>query len=327
MGLLYLLNKKESELALIEAKASVRKEFWTSTTQEDDGAAYFPDVRGSKIRDSTLISHLGLTHRIIRVLATCAPGNIKTTLSALPMTRHLKGKTYRVCLTKMGDNVQFTEGELANIIWHAQKEPRVDLDHPGAIVDIVIASAHAYIGLRVWENTDDFQARRAHLLPSSHPSATHPAIARALVNIAGGKRVHDPFCGSGGFLIEGGLAGKRMSGADIEHDMIVRARQNCAAFKIKPELRVADATMWLPRCQGLVADLPYGKSTRPVALNNLVEAFLYRAAQSTSRVVLGAPHELRFPKDWVVRAHATSYVHKSMTKHFYVLEKRIRRGE
>ena len=68
--------------------------------------------------------------------------------------------------------------------------------------------------------------------------------------------------------------------------------------------------------------MPYGKNTKPVALQQLLDAFLIRAAQSTRKIVLGLPQQTSFFEPWVVRSYLTSYVHKSMTKHFYVLERK-----
>jgi tRNA G10 N-methylase Trm11 len=98
-------------------------------------------------------------------------------------------------------------------------------------------------------------------------------------------------------------------------------KTNCAAYSLHPELRVADATGWIPRVGAVIADLPYGKNTAPVALVPFTDALLLRAAQSTRRAVIGSHTALPFPKQWKVRAHLTCYIHKSMTKHFYVLER------
>jgi tRNA (guanine10-N2)-dimethyltransferase len=317
MSLLFILNQKEPELAVAEAKAvAYGWRWWEHKETPAAGTLLLPRqrVRLDRIKRSSP----GLSHRVIKVIAVCAPGNLRTTLSALPWPRLLKRQSYRVRLTS--SDRTYSERALANIIAAAHKGV-VDLEHPKTIVDIVITPEQAYVGLRVWENSEDFQARRAHLLPATHPSMMHPAMARALANISCARTIHDPFCGAGGLLLEAGLAGRQVSGADVSPEMIVRTRRNCAEYGLRPALRVADATDWLPRTQSMVTDLPYGKSTRPVALSHLYEAFLTRAARSTRRAVVGLPTALPAPHGWAVRAHLTSYVHKSMTKHFYVLER------
>jgi tRNA (guanine10-N2)-dimethyltransferase len=304
--MLFILNQRYGDVAVAEAKAAAYGwQWWTHKEQPIDSTLLL------KTRKKPV--HLALTRRAIKVVAQCAPGNLKTTLSAL----RWKLPSYKVILTKQVESKE-QERTLAQVIWDSMKNPCVNLEHPHTIIDIVITSKTAYIGTRIWENTEMFEDRRAHLRPEMHPSSMHPALARALVNIVCAKSMHDPFCGSGGVLIEAGLAHKKISGADIDPDMVTRARKNCAAYKLHPDLRVTDAIMWQPRVQALIADLPYGRNTTPQALAPLLEAFLHRAKQSTTRAIIGVPHEMPMP--WKVRAHFSIYVHKSMTKHFYVVE-------
>jgi tRNA (guanine10-N2)-dimethyltransferase len=313
MALLFVLKQNEPELASAEAKAAVYGWGWWEHKEQAANGLLLIDGKARSF------SHLALTKRIIKVKHSCAPGNLRASLASLSW-KDLSGKSYKVVLTHLSASKE-SERELANIIWRSQQNPVVDVKNPDMTIDIVIAPNSAYIGTRIWENTEEFESRRAHKRPEMHPTSLHPALARALVSIGCATTMHDAFCGSGGILIEAGLAHKKVSGGDIDTDMIARARRNCAAYGVHPELRVADATQWIPRVQAIVSDLPYGRNTTPIALQPLLEAFLHRAAQSTSRAVLGLPSAMPFPKEWKVRAHFTSYVHKSMTKHFYVVER------
>jgi tRNA (guanine10-N2)-dimethyltransferase len=309
MSILFVLKQHHSELAAAEAKAaSFGWGWWTHKT---------PVVEGTLLLDTRRKPrHLGLSRFATKVIADCAPGNLSTTLASIRIP--VRG-SYRVVLTKQVES-KLSERDLARIIWERSKA-KVDLEHPQIVIDIVVTSDRAYIGARVWTNDEDFESRRAHLLPAPHPSAMHPALACALVNLSCATTVHDPFCGAGGVLIEAGLSQRKASGGDISHEMLMRARKNCSRFHLRPELRIADAVQWVPRVQSVIADLPYGRNTRPVALVPLYEAFLARAAQSTARAIIGLPCEFPPPNGWKVRAHFTSYIHKSMTKHFYVLER------
>ncbi len=318
MGVLFVLNQKELPLAIAEAKAFCYGwEFWKHNEVVDENVLHLPieRVRAHKFSDAKL----GLSHKLIKVLAVCSAiqTDIEKTIESIDWKLHIKKNTYRVSLS---GKTNISERDLAKTIWQLAGK-NVDLSNPQTTIEIVITKKYAYIGLCVWTQEDYFSKRRAHLLPANHPSMMHPQIARAMAHFACAKKIHDSFCGAGGFLIEANLAGIHASGSDIEPSMLKRARINCASFGIRPSLRIADAIMWQPRVQAIVTDLPYGKSTRPVALQHLFEAFLLRASQSTSRVIIGMPSALTVPKGWTARMHMTSYVHKSMTKHFYVLEK------
>lgn len=309
MGLLFLVKQHAPELAAAEAKAAVHGwGWWAHDEPLLDGAIFFPQARKAR-------TNLGLTRRIVKVILACNPADLPDVLEEIAWGKYLRG-TYRVSLTGKGHS----ERELATLVWRSA-QGTVDLRHPDTVIDIVIAGGMAFVGTRAWESSEDFEARRTHLLPAPHPSGMHPAIARALANLACARRIHDPMCGAGGILIEAGLGGMRASGADIEPSMVARARSNCAHFGLRPDLRIADAVQWMPRAGAVIADLPFGKSTRPKDAQALLEAVLARAGRSTSRAVIGAQQQLHVPSTWRRRAHFSLYVHRGMTRHFLVLER------
>jgi tRNA (guanine10-N2)-dimethyltransferase len=313
MALLFILKQNMPELALAEAKAAVHGwGFWRTRERIEDGTAFFPGAR--KVPE-----HLALTRRIVRVHASCSARSLARTLAAMQWQRILRKRPYRITLTRCAP-CSASERELAHIIWKAQAAPNVDLQHPQITIDIVTTRKRAYVGVRAWEEHERFEDRRAHLWPAPHPSAVHPTTARALANIACSGRIDDPFCGAGGILIEAGIARMRTTGGDIDNDMLARARRNLEKFGVRATLRHADATVDLPRTQAIVTDLPYGKSTRGDS-GKLIRAFLSRARTATRRVVVGLPAPLSRRGGWAVRAHVSLYVHKNMTRHFYVLER------
>lgn len=310
MVLLFLLKGPHFDLAASEAKAAVFGwGWWKDKTAHAEGTILLDSRRAPQ--------HLSLSRFATKVIMDCAPGDLKRRLAAARIP--VKGSFKIVLTDQIGTGT--AERELATIIWSRLPQPKVDLQRPDTVIDIVITAKRAYVGVRIWTNAEDFESRRTHLLPAMHPSGMHPSIARALVNLSCAKSIHDPFCGAGGLLIEAGLSHRKASGADIDPAMVVRARKNAAGLRLHPELRVADAMMWVPRCQAIIADLPYGRNTRPAALIPLLEASLHRASLSTKRAIIGLPAQLPMPGGWTVRAHFEIYVHKSMTRHFYVLEK------
>ncbi len=312
MPLLFVLKQHLLDLAASEAKAAVYGwGWWRYTRNVHDGTLFFPRSRKTP-------GELALTRIVTRVIETCRPERLPEVLKEMPWRRILRERTFKTILTRRVPS-RVTTRAIATAI--ARSGVRVNLLQPDVLVDVIVTRRVAYIGLRAREYQGDFAERRAHLLPAPHPTGMHPATARALLSLVAAKTIHDPFCGAGGILIEAGLAGIRVSGGDIKEEMIRRARQNCSAYGLHPELKVADATAWVPRCQAIVTDLPYGKGTRPVDLNALVTAFLDRASTSTRRVVIGLPRELPPVRSWAVRKHFRERVHRSLTRHFFVLER------
>jgi len=95
-----------------------------------------------------------------------------------------------------------------------------------------------------------------------HPGVMMPRMARALVNIActnEGDVVLDPFCGTGGILIEAELLGMRTIGSDFDPFMIGGSRMNAK----ETSFLLGDATSLPFRDQSVdsvVTDFPYGQS-------------------------------------------------------------------
>ncbi len=318
MALLFLLNGKEPLLAAAEAAAALHpRDWWHHVPPANDGFAFFPAARKAP-------AGLGLTHRVVLTAFAVQNGREDALLAAIdrtPWARIIRGRRFRVRLERIGIAGGVSERECAARIIARVPDAHVDLHNPEITIDIVRSRERSFGGVRVWENTETWRARRVHLWARPHPTGLDPTVARALVRLAGARRIHDPCCGAGGLLIEAGLLGLRASGADIEPAMLARARENTTPFRLRPELRVADATRWIPRVGAIVTDLPYGRGTRPVEVEGFVRALLARAGRSTRRAVLGASAPLPAVPGWVVRARFTSYVHKSLTRHFTVLER------
>ncbi len=168
--------------------------------------------------------------------------------------------------------------------------------------------------------------------PFFQPGSTDPQLARALVNLAGagpGRRLVDPMCGTGGFLVEAGLVGASVVGVDARERMARGAADNLSEYADGPaETLVGDATR-LPlaadAADGVVFDAPYGRQSaiRGGDLQALVGDALEEARRVAPRaVVVGdrswveAAREAGWRVDTVLRRR----VHRSLTRHVLVLE-------
>lgn len=177
----------------------------------------------------------------------------------------------------------------------------------------------------------ELMARRSHLLPAGHPTSLHPKLARALVNLTGaaeGEVILDPFCGSGGLLIEAGLMGMKIIGYDIDEIMLRRARINFDFFKIKGfELERKDATTITEHFDFIVTDLPYGKSSK-VSEKDLESLYLkfFKVLEKIKpkRAVVGLPDFVDYKKllketNLKIKKEFSWYLHKSLTKKIIVI--------
>ena len=133
------------------------------------------------------------------------------------------------------NKIKISEKALAGYIWRSLENPKVNLENPKTLVQLFITKNRAYCGVLIYENREDFESRKAHLRPFPHPSSLHPKVARALVNLAGAKEneiLLDPFCGTGGLLIEAGLMKIKVIGYDISKMMADGCIENLKNGKI-----------------------------------------------------------------------------------------------
>ena len=103
------------------------------------------------------------------------------------------------------------------------------LDKPDLEIKVIV-SEKIYFGINVGNiDRKSFETRVPQNRPFFSPVSLHPKIARALVNLAhlsAGDILLDPFCGTGGIMIEAGLIGMEIVGCDIDENMVNGCKNN-----------------------------------------------------------------------------------------------------
>lgn len=138
--------------------------------------------------------------------------------------------------------------------------------------DFIVRAYHAddwYIAIEVFSgNMKEFQGRRAPMRPFFSPISIHPRHARFMVNAtrtSPGETILDPFCGTGGILIEAGLTGRKVVGNDWSLQMSTGARLNLKYFGIRDYHVSNEDFLKMELDQEVAAiatDLPYGRNSR-----------------------------------------------------------------
>jgi tRNA (guanine10-N2)-dimethyltransferase len=224
--------------------------------------------------------------------------------------------------------------ELEREIGKVWADREVNLTNPTNELRIVIYKSVAYLALKITSiDRSQFERRRVQFRPYFSPISIHPRIARALVNLTQIKkreRLLDPFCGTGGFLIEGGLIGARVFGSDIQAKMAEGCKRNLEWYGIHQyKIECKDIGEINYRNMDAVAtDFPYGRASKSVG----AKLFLYkRAFQSIEQTlkkggiaVTGLPDKdsVELGKQYLklVGVHPY-YVHRSLTRYFAVWKK------
>ncbi len=211
------------------------------------------------------------------------------------------------------------------------RETSVSLKNPDTRITLLRAGDRIAVTTLLWENEERFFDRRAHLRPRNHPTGLNPKLARAMVNLAGPaarvETVLDPFCGAGGILLEGALAGRQMTGMDIDERQIARAEENLTHYHAAATLTVGDATACdrLGAFDALVTDLPLGKNAKLQDPRNTFSGFFEAATMVTDVLVVAidASFDLAtcFGEFWEEEARFDWYLHKGMVKRVFLLGK------
>jgi len=236
-------------------------------------------------------SRLGLSHAAFQFLFACRANELEKKFS---QARWHSAKTFKIFVHHAGPD---TLARVSKRVAEKLPDAKASMQHPETEFHFFFLKDLVVAGKLLWENTEDFEARKVHRWPAPHPTGTHPQLARAMVNLTGAtKSIIDPFCGAGGTLIEAGLMGLKAIGSDIEPELLVKAAKNLEGYGVKNyRLAVRDARQLAGKIPHIVADLPYGRNTPPKGLKELYVAFLTRLKTVlTKRAVLGFPSTINY---------------------------------
>ena len=289
-----------------------------------------PQVAVIETDSPSLAGRLSLTRYVLAYLGECEADlpSFTSLLRELELTPSSPFSA-RVRIVA-GSSMTLAVPELEKIMGSAIRG-RVRLVDPAVEFRAVFSADRCYIGLVLYRTEPrEFSQRRPGSRLFFHPGVMMPRMARALVNISlvrEGEPLLDPFCGTGGIVLEAALAGARGIGCDIDRVMAAGSRKNVPAG----DFLVAD-TSTLPfgdSCiPAVVTDLPYGQSVSVGASS--LEALYHDALHEIRRVLVPGrravvvTHRDIDPLADGLFSIVGSYrqrVHRSLTRRILVLRK------
>lgn len=206
----------------------------------------------------------------------------------------------------------------------------VSLEHPSHEFRAIFTGNHCYIGKVICTiDRGSFDKRNPGKRTFFHPGVMMPRMARTIVNISKvmqGDRFLDPFCGTGGILIEAGMVGARTFGGDMDMFMVEGTRRNMP----DSGLFLADAGN-LPiktnSVEAVATDLPYGQSSSIMAdglealYSHSIEE-IRRVLKPGRRAVIVTHRDIRDIATQVmdICEFHEQRVHKSLTRRIMVLK-------
>lgn len=275
---------------------------------------------------------LAMTQVVSEYLGECEPGvpAFRELLRELAIVTHepFAGRVKKVhsgCQKKNPCSQREFETLIGTMI-----DGPVALDAPMAEYRAVLSEDRCYFGKVLFRiDRGAYDKRNPGKRFFFHPGVMMPRMARTLINIScsrPGDRVLDPFCGTGGMLIEAEMLGMQTVGSDFDPMMVHGSFQNVH----NTDLMLADATH-LPlessSVDAVVSDLPYGQSVcikKTDTMSNLYADCIkeiHRVLKSGHRAVIVTHKDISdlvAPCMKILQRHEQR-VHKSLTRRILVL--------
>ncbi len=215
---------------------------------------------------------------------------------------------------------------------------KVDLERPEETYRVIVSKYGLWFGLHAFDSLRKIVRKRtARDRPFFHPSSMNPILQRTLVNLAAlkeGQWLLDPFCGTGGALLEAARLGFRSIGIEIDRRIIWGAIRNLKSddeTKSLTNLIFGDAKhlgFRFGAVSAIVTDPPYGTaaSTQGYNLSDLLIEFFTEIKcilLPKSRVVISIPSTVEFEEKAATILNASyktfyQYVHRSLTRKILV---------
>ncbi len=252
--------------------------------------------------------------------------------------------TFKLQTKRTGSKATVTK-EMLNeikreIIENISKEFRVNLTHPDIEFFLFYGKEIIVTKKELDIDRSSFENRKPQFRPFFAPISLHPRLARCLVNLGVTKEhglILDPFCGTGGILVEAGLMGYSVVGADIEEAMVKGVKTNLRHFNINDFTIIHADIDELPsklssifKIDTIVTEPPYGRATTTsgVTLERLMKRsfeVFWEILPKKGRLVISLPDVkfISYAKNYFIKLEEFRIrIHKSLTKYIFVLERK-----
>ncbi len=212
-------------------------------------------------------TRLAMAHSVMEYLGEC-PADVKSFLELLKdLSISARGpfvaRAKKIEGAEMVETTTYLERAMGSAI-----SGTVSLENPSDVFMAVCSGDRCFIG-HLLRSIDrgSFDARNPGKRAFFHPGVMMPRFARSIVNmslITPGGQFLDPFCGTGGVLIEAAMVGAFATGSDMDAFMIRGARKNIPGTGLlhadAAHLPLKDKSI-----DAVATDLPYGQSSSIMA--------------------------------------------------------------
>jgi len=246
---------------------------------------------------------------------------------------------FKVKKSRIKEKLAYDERVLAGPIWKSFSNPIVSIDDYKVEFNpmFIEGSESILFCKKFYENEKDYKRRMPTLRPVKMPYTLKSDMARACVNLLGidDGVILDPFCGTGGILLEAYDMGFSVIGNDINVYDLYNMRENFDYFY--PDAyesgnvmtTLCDSqTQFLDEnsIDGIVSDIPYGKCSRKLGddlYNRYLEASQKYLKKDARMIIVYAnfsDFSVLADKYFEIEHKIEEFINKSMTRYILVLK-------
>ncbi len=344
MKLLCVQSQEHPELPLAELKAVMECEnIDAEINSVTEGLVILENISHDKIYEyyEILTKRLGYTHEVHELIFRTNVDDLSKDSQAISWSDYID-ETFAVRVKRIHSEIDTVgyERKLGTLILDNCDNIKVNLTKPKTLIRVVAFENDLYVAIeRIKLNKKHFEESKPHKRPFFYPGSMNPKLARCMVNLSRikpGELLLDPFCGTGGILIEAGLIGCKVVGSDIYWKMKNGTAINLDYYGITDyrtfHLDVRELKMY-EKVSSVVTDPPYGISTSTGDVNGeeiFKEFFhaIYDNMKDEAYLCMASPHyvDLKPMVDEVGFVIVEQYgikMHRSLTRIISVIRKKL----
>lgn len=344
MELLCIQSQEHPQLPLAELKAVIECEnIKTDIDVITNGLVILKNIPKNEIDRyyKILTKRLGYTHEIHEIILKSSIEKLDEDISSINWQEYIS-ETFAVRVKRFKSEIDTvgTERKVGSLILSNYGDIKVKLRQPNSLVRLVAFENDVYVAIeKIKLNKKHFEDSKPHKRPFFYPGSMSPKLARCMVNLSRvkeGQLLLDPFCGTGGILIEAGLIGCKVLGSDIYWKMKNGAAINLEHYGITDyrtfNLDVRELKMY-EKVASVVTDPPYGisTSTGDIECDDIFKEFfhsIYNNMKDDAYLCMASPHyvDLQPMADEVGFEIVEQYgikMHRSLTRIISVIRKKL----
>jgi tRNA (guanine10-N2)-dimethyltransferase len=328
---LFELSGEHPTLPSAEALSCVEAEC-PDHSASDEGPGY-RIFRFDRDLAPRIAERVALTHRLGRYLGSCNLPELDRFLNGLELPEgSISIRAKRFEQNQPSIDVASLVRKCAAAL---TKGRNVDLTRPDIPLRILISDRlHFFVG-DFEIDRKQFDIRKVGERPFFSPISLHPRYARTLVNLTRvrrGQTLLDPFCGTGGILIEASMIGAKVLGSDIAEEMaggcVANLNHFQAPFDRIDVSDVGDIASVFGKVDAVATDPPYGRSAslwkegKSSLYGRAMDAFV-DTVKSGGRVGVVFPEPLDHAREELVLTEShVQRVHRSLSRHYFILTRK-----